>query len=107
MAEESRLMQWFKWLIGEDVYARMGFVKSFNAVLDNLEAIPVNFSRLPGVVVEQQIDFHGYLNAAQLIRHRFNEEKHPMFGGLLNDLKIRTLGLLYRLEDENGGLTYQ
>lgn len=94
----------FRSLLGLDVYSKMDLIVSFNAILDGLESTPINFSQMPGLVVSQEIDFHGYLNIAEVIKHSVDTEKHPNLKNLLNLLQTRVIALLYRLEEENGGL---
>lgn len=103
-----RIENWFdrgiRRLFGLEVYAQIELVRSCISVLDQLESLPVNFSRIPGVGVSQPVDFHGYLSVAQSVQHAVGPEKDSSLKALLDQLKMRTLALLYRLEEENGGL---
>lgn len=101
---ENRVIKYARSLFRLEVYANIRLVEAFNAVIDFIETIPVNFSSIPGMMVSQPIDFHGYLSAAQAIRRKVSTVSHPILTRLLKQLRQKTLGLLYRLEEENGGL---
>jgi hypothetical protein len=100
----SRISYWAERLTGQEAVRAIELLKAFILALDRLEAIPVNFSRVPGMNVSQRADFHGYLSAAQSLKKYVQEESSSQMKAALDRLKYRTLGLLYRLEEENGGL---
>lgn len=96
--------KWVNRFLWREQGDRTAIIQAFNQILDDLELIPINFSKTPGVVASQQADFHSYLSAAQSLRRYASGDKSQHAELLLQSLRIKVLGLLYRLEEENGGL---
>lgn len=105
-AIESRGKKLLRLFSGREAARLVALAHSFCAILDSLEAVPVQFSA-SSLSSTQRRDFKTYLRAAEAILARLSTEKAPFAVSASQMLKMRIISLQYRLESFNGGINAQ
>lgn len=82
---------------------RLPFAKAFNEWFEQLESIPVKFSKDPRFPVEQELDFHAYIDLAEKVVGYLKKTPSKYVNREVGRLTFNILALKYRLEVENGG----
>ncbi|MCB1112583.1 MAG: hypothetical protein H7A37_00095 [Chlamydiales bacterium] len=104
---ESFVRNLFNRLFIADEKRIIGIGNALVAAMNRVEHIPVRFSDEDGIACEQSVDFDMYLQAADHVISMLRALDNKHASRVASSLARRQIGLLYRLEEVNGGFDPQ